>query len=172
MSKKYYQFRVGQRDIEFIKYLKDYQKGIDKVINFLKIINPIAISYVSGAQLGYKKAIIEADNKEIKHACFLLDNDIFEYTNIGFRRYKNTGRSSSFDWDALGNTYNGTTSVTPDQLEEIILKCGEWTKEKYNFTSHNCHDFIQFCMKEAGCPESMLVKDGPCYTSKKNSNNK
>ena len=51
-------------------------------------------------------------------------------------------------------------------MEIIVLNCGECTKLKYNFTSHNCHDFIQICMIE-GCPESLLVKDGPCYTNKK-----
>ena len=50
-----------------------------------------------------------------------------------------------------------------DKLEKAIRKSGIWTGEKYKFGSHNCQDFVRFCLLEVGCPESMANKDGPVY---------
>ena len=98
-----------------------------------------------------------------KHACFLIDRDLFEYDKNGYKRHVDVGRDNDYDWDSIGNALNGTTYVSPDKLEKAIRKSGIWTGEKYKFGSHNCQDFVRFCLLEVGCPESMANKDGPVY---------
>lgn len=98
------------------------------------------------------------------HACILLDKDIFEYGTQKtkkikkYERHKNVGKVGSFDWDYLGQTLNGLTYISPDELENLIKKDGNWGPGKYNFFSHNCHDFVIFCLQKIGFPESNLTK--------------
>ena len=64
---------------------------------------------------------------------------------------------TGFDWNEL-SALQGTTRVTPDELENAIIKSGEWNPGHYKVFDHNCHDFVQFCLREIGCPESMIKK--------------
>lgn len=57
---------------------------------------------------------------KLKHVCFLINKDLFEYSNKGWETHKNVGRDSNFDWDSLGNALNGTTYISPDQIEKAI----------------------------------------------------
>lgn len=104
------------------------------------------------------------------HACLLLDRDLFEYganEPKSYQRHKNVGRDTSFDWNLLGTALNGTTRISPDQLETAIKNNGSWGVGNYNALSHNCHDFVKFCLDRIGCPSSMLTKlpfpIGPCF---------
>ena len=90
-----------------------------------------------------------------KHACFLLDEDLFEYDKNGYKRYVGVGGDDGYDWDSIGNALNGTTYVSPDKLETAIKKSGIWTGEEYNVFSHNCQDFVRFCLLAVGCHKSM-----------------
>ena len=104
------------------------------------------------------------------HACLLLNRDLFEYgcnSDKSYDRYKDVGRDSSFDWDQLGEALNGTTHISPDQLETAIKNNGQWSGGHYNVLNHNCHDFVRFCLDRIGCPESMIKKVGPCYKKQK-----
>jgi hypothetical protein len=83
------------------------------------------------------------------HACFLINKDIFEYDPKGFRRRKDVGRDPNFDWDHLGDKVNGTTYVSPDELEEKLNSKG-WGPGTYNVLSHNCHHFVQECLSIVG----------------------
>lgn len=98
-----------------------------------------------------------------KHACFLINRDLFEYDKNGYKRHRDVGRDSDFDWDEIGGALNGTTYVSPDRLEKAIQNSGNWSGGEYNFLSHNCQDFTQFCLEAVGCPESMAMKKGPVY---------
>lgn len=42
---------------------------------------------------------------------------------------------------------------------------------KYNVLNHNCQDFVVFCMRALGCPESMIVKIGPTFNHQDTYNN-
>ena len=100
------------------------------------------------------------------HACLLLNTDLFEYganDEKSYERHKEVGRDSSFDWDELGEALNGTTYISPDQLETAIINNDKWSKGHYNFLFHNCHDFVRFCLDRIGCPQSMITKIGPCF---------
>ena len=103
------------------------------------------------------------------HACILLNKDLFEYGCQAikkmktYERHKDVGRDSSFDWDLIGNALNGTTHISPDQLETAIKNDGQWAEGHYNVLTHNCHDFVRFCLDRIGCPESMICKVGPCF---------
>lgn len=100
------------------------------------------------------------------HACLLLNKDLFEYganNNKSYERHKDVGRDESFDWNQLGTALNGTTTISPDQLETAIKNDGNWGPGHYNVFSHNCHDFVRFCMDRIGCPQSMIIKVGPCF---------
>ena len=41
---------------------------------------------------------------------------------------------------------NGSTKVTPDELEEKIIKDNEWIKDKYDKITHNSHSFVNIVM--------------------------
>jgi hypothetical protein len=106
------------------------------------------------------------------HSCLLINKDLFEYgansdnnKEKTYERHKDVGRDSSFNWDEVGGALNGTTHVSPDELEKAIKNDGHWAPGKYKLLSHNCHDFVKFCLDRLGCPESMIKKIGPCYKS-------
>lgn len=98
-----------------------------------------------------------------KHAAFLINTDLFEYSSAGYKRRRNVGRDPQFNWDEIGNALNGTTYVSPDDLERAISNSCQWTGKEYNALNHNCQDFVQFCMRAIGCPQSMIQKVGPCF---------
>ena len=111
--------------------------------------------------------LIDLRSGGYNHACLLLNEDLFEY-NLQFSRHKNVGRDSSFDWEELGEELHGTTNISPDELEIAIVKDGSWFFGHYNLFKHNCHDFVKFCLKKLGCPDSMCRKVGPCFKNQKN----
>ena len=78
------------------------------------------------------------------HVCLLLGDDIFEYSDKGYERHKNVGKTSEYDWDDNFEII-GETKVTPDELEEKIIKSNEWIKDNYDAITHNCHSFVKFC---------------------------
>ncbi|KAK8842218.1 hypothetical protein M9Y10_026450 [Tritrichomonas musculus] len=96
------------------------------------------------------EVINSAWQKLASHACFLLNTDLFEYSGHGYVRRKNVGRDAEFDWDMLGNKINGTTHVSPDQLEQAIKNAGEWLGQEYDLGYHNCHGFVRFCLDKVG----------------------
>ena len=102
------------------------------------------------------------------HACLLLNKDLFEYDYKTYSRHRNVGRDNSFDWDELGEALHGSTNISPDELEAAIIRDGSWFFGQYNVLTHNCHDFVKFCLKIIGCPNSMIVKVGPCFKGQKN----
>jgi len=85
----------------------------------------------------------------VSHAAFLINTDLFEYGPGGFHRRAGAGRDASFNWDQLGSHLNGTTHVSPDQLDDAIRRSGEWGGG-YNVYTHNCHHFVQYCLKAVG----------------------
>jgi len=107
------------------------------------------------------------------HACLLLNEDLFEYganEEQSYERHKNVGRDTSFDWNELGEAMNGTTDVSPDQLEDAIIEAKEWDKGHYRRLKHNCHDFVKFCLKKIGCKECLVNNETIlkiCYDRKK-----
>ena len=98
-----------------------------------------------------------------KHACFLIDRDLFEYDSNGYKRHINKGRDNDYDWDSIGNALNGTTYVSPDRLQTAIDNSGDWSGREYNAFSYNCQDFVRFCLLAVGCPESMAYKKWSIY---------
>ena len=79
------------------------------------------------------------------HVCLLLGDDIFEYGgDNGYERHRNVGRTEEFNWKE-NFEIEGETVVSPDELDEKIIKSNEWLKEKYDEIAHNCHSFIKFC---------------------------
>ena len=118
---------------------------------------------VSGPVIGLRPIRKTLKAMGITHFAFLLNRDLFEYGPKGWERHVDVGRDSKYDWDALGTALNGTTYVSPDRLETAINNSGEWVGNKYNVIEHNCQNFVQFCMRALGCPESMIMKKGPVY---------
>ena len=90
----------------------------------------------------------------INHHCLLLDNDIFEYGERGYARHRNKGKDPNYTWGRIPIRYMqmkipicvDMTDVSPDELDEIIEKSGEWTSDKYNFLIHNCQNFVNWCI--------------------------
>ena len=139
--KKQYTFRVGIKELNIrLEKLKGPKKPNDKNIGGKALKN-----------IGYT------------HACLLLDNDLFEYgANCNetkektYERHKDAGRDISFDWNELGDAMNGTTNISPNELEEAIINSKKWEKGHYNFAKHNCHDFVKFCLTKLGCKPCLL----------------
>lgn len=73
----------------------------------------------------------------------------------------NVGQDPAYNWEFLGERLHGQTNVSPDELDSEILKCKKWESGRYSLLFHNCHDFVQFCLKKLGCPKSMTQKIGP-----------
>ena len=84
------------------------------------------------------------DDLGAKHVCILVDNDIFEYGDEGYFRHKNVGKTSEYNWED-NFEITGETEVSPDKLDEKIIKSNEWLKDKYDIITHNCHSFVKFC---------------------------
>ena len=87
------------------------------------------------------------------HVCLLLGNDLFEYgvkddsiedDRKTFRRLKNVGKSKDFNWS---NNFEieGVSKVSPDELEQEIIKSKEWGPGTFDSITHNCHNFVKFC---------------------------
>lgn len=134
-SKEVYRFRVG------LKPLDAWAQGGIEALEFLKV-NPPHYDFFD-FDVKYKKHEIPS------HAAFLIGTDLFEYGPDGYKRRKDVGRDSSFDWEKLGNKVNGKTYVTPDELENKIKKSRDWNGN-YNILYHNCHHFVKWCLENVG----------------------
>ena len=117
-----YRFRVGTRP------LKSY------------LIQKLGDAYVQVHKL----------DAQATHACFLINTTIFEYDMEGYHRRDGAGRDPEFNWDHLGSKINGTTHVSPDDLEKAICNSGLWTGDQYNILNHNCHYFVRECLRIVG----------------------
>ena len=148
---------LGECDLSYVQIMRENEEVVDSM--YLLGSKASAMNTVYNT---YKGSVLLADVYQAKHVCVLLNKDLFEYSPEGWCRRKDIGRFSKYNWAVLGHVLNGTTKVSPDELENIIRNNGNWTKNKYNFFFHNCHDFAQFVMRALGCPEEMIVKKGPC----------
>ena len=80
------------------------------------------------------------------HALFRLDTIDFEFTEEGVIMKRRIIKQAQYDWDYCGPEYEGTTDITPEDLQEEIIESGQWTKDTYNMKTNNCHDFMLFCV--------------------------
>lgn len=121
----------------------------------------------SGSSGSGKSTGSSLGSSSFNHACFLINKDLFEYgtgDNQNYIRRKNVGRDPSFNWDELGEALNGTTKVSPDELEKKIMNSNQWYGKlnkkgnDYKALEHNCHDFVQFCLGAVGCHAKMIKK--------------
>lgn len=134
-SKEVYRFRVG------LKPLDSWTQGLAEGIELLK---------TNTRPFGFLDFDINVKpHEKPSHAAFLLGTDLFEYGPDGYKRRKDVGRDSSFDWNKLGNKVNGKTYVSPDELEKYIKNSHEWN-ENYNILNHNCHHFVKWCLENVG----------------------
>ena len=116
-----------------------------------------------GGNWGWVSAIFP----RINHACILLDEDLFEYganAEKSYERHKNVKKNETgYDWNELSDL-QGQTRTSPDKLEQAIIRSGEWGPGSYDARKHNCHNFVQFCLKNIGCKDSMINKIFYCFT--------
>ena len=61
MSREVYRFRVGQRDLTFIKFMKDNEMIVDTIIRFIPKNDPRINIAISGALATYKGVIATAE---------------------------------------------------------------------------------------------------------------
>ena len=148
-EKELCRFRVGERDFTIIKYIKQGQKIPERVFKDEKR------NIESKIWEGIASGVTQAEVIETKIAVFLLNQDVFEYDNKGWKRIKNVGKIAEYDWDSLGISLNGTTYFTPQELEKAILKSGKWSGSKFDLEKQNSQDFVQFCLKSIGSNMAM-----------------
>lgn len=72
MSKDVYKFRIGQRDLTVIKFMKDNEIVVDLICKFVPKSHPTISSIIAGAQATYKGVIVAADIYEAK-TCLLFN---------------------------------------------------------------------------------------------------
>ena len=53
-------------------------------------------------------------------------------------------KSKDFNWS---NNFEieGVSKVSPDELEQEIIKSKEWGPGTFDSITHNCHNFVKFC---------------------------
>lgn len=170
-----YRFRVGVRPLAGSEALSKYdithaafligtdlfEYGTDKkamIASSLKYTGKVAVLTSKGQLAGPGKAV----------AAILNESTIdWAFSEEGYIRRKGIGRDNTFDWNEVGEALNGTTCVTPDQLEQKIKDSRLWNNGKYDIFTHNCHDFVKFCLLAVKCPESMCIKRFPCYRNQR-----
>ena len=143
-EKELCRFRVGERDLTIINYIKHGQKIPERIFKDEKR------NIESKIWEGIAAGVTHAEIIETKIVIFLLHKDIFIYDNKGWQRKKNAGKIAEYDWDSLGISLNGTTYATPDEVEKAILKSGKWSGGKFDIEKQNSQDFVQFCLKSIG----------------------
>ena len=84
------------------------------------------------------------------HAGLLLEDDVFDYGPEYHRRNVEECRNN-FRFDISGYP-EGYTSVSPDELNDRIIDDGSWTADNYRLLTHNCHDFVEFCLIKINNP--------------------
>ena len=154
------QKKLAEYDITLAAFLINtdlFEYGTDKkamIASSLKYGGKVAIQTSSGNLTGPGKVVSD-----------ILINTAVDWTfkEEGYIRRKGVGRDPNFDWNEIGDALNGTTYVSQDELEEKIKKSKLWNNGKYDIFTHNCHDFVKFCLEAIGCPKSMAIKKFPCY---------
>ena len=137
-----------------------------QVYRFRVGVSNLGSSSSLGSSLSSSFGFFLGSSRGLTHACFLIDRDLFDYganKDKSYRRLYDVGRDSSYNWISVGNALNGRTYVSPDDLEEAIIDSDLWGPKTYNPFTHNCHDFVEFCLREVGCPESMIRRNWFTY---------
>lgn len=132
--------------------------------------NPNYYFYIVGVRnLDLKMNKNAKEIKKYNHACIKLDKDIFEYginskknKEKTYTRHKNIGWDRQFDWSYLGDYLYGVSEISPDELEEEIIKSKKWAPGHFSVLFNNCHSFVKFCLKKLGCPK-YDYKFGTCF---------
>ena len=136
-------------DLQCIWWIDSYNKHFTSCMTYRFIVG---IRPMDGKFLQVCGDVVVArvgnQNLRATHACLLLNEDIFEYGPKGWHRTWGTGRDPNFDWETLGKKLQGTTHVSPDQLEAAI-KNGAFIHEIYG-PYHNCHAFVRECLRLIG----------------------
>ena len=85
----------------------------------------------------------------------LIGEDFFEFganansnKDKTYERYNFSSIKTDFiwNWNKYGDKLTGITSVSPEELESEIINSREWIPGTYDDISHNCHDFVDFCL--------------------------
>ncbi|KAG4093307.1 hypothetical protein H8356DRAFT_1361131 [Neocallimastix lanati (nom. inval.)] len=98
------------------------------------------------------KVLIECNkNKEEKLIHIKCNDDdivelwkLLEFDNNGYhRRIYDKDFEPGWNWNLLGNEYNGVTDKTADDVVKFIKELSEC--DNYHFFCHNYHEFVKFC---------------------------
>ena len=84
------------------------------------------------------------------HAGLLLEDEVFDYGPGGYNR-RNKEECNNFHFE-IGGLPEGHTIVWPDDLHNMVIDDGSWTRNNYHLLNHNCHDFVEFCLMKIGQP--------------------
>jgi len=158
--------KIGQCDLKLIEMIKDVQE-IFKVDSLdIMTLKDLAVRVVG---LATTEATLWAkDVYNAKHVVVVFERTLFEYDMDGYhiREYNPDEDDDFYDWNAL-KALNGMTNKTTQDIIDAVENDPQWKKGNYNLFTHNCHDFVQFCLKAAKFPSSMIIKKGPVYRPQK-----
>lgn len=142
MSSNIYRFRVGTSSM-----------GLKAHCGNALIIGAKCATFCQAPVLGCAYALSAAlngrkfpDHSTVEHRAFLIGTDLFEYDQSGWKRRRNVGRENGYNWNKLGGKFNGTTYVSPDDLERAIMNSASWGQGTYKIW-HNCQHFVDFCLE-------------------------
>ena len=85
----------------------------------------------------------QAEKFNMMHYALKLGSYIFEYSKEGVSI--TSDYTDRFNWDEVN--ISGETYTSPKDLEFEIERFGNWKGKDYDFSSHNCQDFVNFCLE-------------------------
>ncbi|KAL6605286.1 hypothetical protein U3516DRAFT_757923 [Neocallimastix sp. 'constans'] len=87
----------------------------------------------------------EIDNNNNNDLYLLnINRKLLEFDNNGYhRRIYDKDFEPGWNWNLLGNEYNGVTDKTADDVVKFIKELSEC--DNYHFFCHNYHEFVKFC---------------------------
>ena len=83
----------------------------------------------------------------LMHHALFYEDEIFEFLPTGYQRKK---KKNCYDRDEyeLDESIKGYSNLSPDELDEYIIKNGDYNNTDYKKVTHNCQHFVLFCLKK------------------------
>ena len=111
---------------------------------------------------------MDVENKQLTHTGLIIGDTCIEFgtgsdtdQDITVKVLKGEtvrgkveiGNKHNWNEEKFGKFLNGTTNISAHELKKRADESGQW--EKYNLFSHNCQDFVKFCLEEMGIEEGL-----------------
>ena len=160
------QFKAGKIEYRWIVVCEDLSQNVDIIREIIGII-----SHGINPLLGFFTDVLknmDVENKQLTHTGLIIGDTCIEFgtgsdtdQDITVKVLKGEtvrgkveiGNKHNWNEEKFGKFLNGTTNISAHELKKRADESGQW--EKYNLFSHNCQDFVKFCLEEMGIEEGL-----------------